>query len=99
MRTDYNRLRLLGNYLLGVFFASFVTFDLYMLRRQSHVFLIFIPLVLIFSKTLIWMSGRQSAANANSARRRYEEGAPPLGGETFGGSHLDETPSEPKENP
>jgi hypothetical protein len=81
MPANYNYARLAGSCILGAFFASFATFVSHEVSPKPQTLLIFIPFIVVFTRVLLWMWKRGDMATADLARRRYENGELPLGGE------------------
>jgi hypothetical protein len=81
MPANFNHVRLAGSCILGAFFASVATFVGHEISPKPQTLLIFIPFLVVFTRVLLWVWKRGDTANADLARRRYEHGGLPLGGE------------------
>jgi hypothetical protein len=84
MSANYNRLRLIGSCLLGAFFALIPALMFYKGSEKPQTLLIFVPLVIVFTRILLWIWRRGDKKAADSVRRRYERGKLPLGGREVG---------------
>ena len=86
MRANYNRLRLVGSCCLGAFLAFAATSVVYEASPKPRTVVIFIALMVMFTRVLLWVWRRGDSATAEGVRRRYENGRPPMGGEEVDGS-------------
>src|SRR6266542_6728849 len=84
MNANYNRLRLVGSCLLGSAFALMTTFGFYKGNQKSQTLLIFVPLVVVFTRIVLWSWRRAAKGHADTVRRRYKSGDLPLGGREVG---------------
>ena len=80
MLANYNRVRLVGSCVLGAFFAAVPAFVFNEDGDKPKGLLIFIPLMIVFTRVLLWIWRRGDMAYADSVRRRYEKDGLPLGG-------------------
>jgi multisubunit Na+/H+ antiporter MnhE subunit len=84
MAANYNHFRLMGSFLLGFVFALVTTFVFYRLIQKPQTLLIFIPLIVVFTRILLWTWRRAETEYADTVRRRYKSGKLPLGGREVG---------------
>jgi hypothetical protein len=90
MSISYNRVRIAGSCILAAFFAWVAAFAGRDASPKPQTLLIFAALAVVFARVLLWIFRRGDAANADSARRRYDNNEIPLGGKELDGSSSEE---------
>jgi hypothetical protein len=90
MSISYNRVRVVGSFILAAFFAWVAAFAGRDASPEPKTLLIFTVLAVVFARVLLWVFRRGDAANADLARRRYDNNEITLGGEELDGSSSEE---------
>jgi hypothetical protein len=71
---NYKCVRLVGACVLGGFFGSAATLFFYQPSENRRTLLLFIPLTVVFTLSLIWFLRRGGTSAADPVQRQYEEG-------------------------
>ena len=79
-KANYGRIHFLGSVVLAAFFALLPAVVVYKIGgTKVGAVLLFFPAVISLTRLLLWTQDRAIKENANSVRRRYEEGRIPMG--------------------
>ncbi len=76
---NYGWVHFVGSIVFAMVLALLPTVIVYKITGTRVGVLLFLPVTIVLTRLLLWIEGRVEKENADSIRRRYKAGHPPLG--------------------